>query len=117
MSKLDAPGLPFQVIAWFINHRSWLSGIATGDQAMFVRCEVFKKIGGFPDQPLMEDVELSSRLKRICRPFRIRDKVSTSARKWQLNGTLKTVLLMWELRARYALGGKPEELVKRYYSA
>ena len=114
--RFNNPMLGFSVIAWFMNVRSKLTGIATGDQAIFVRREVFQEIGGFADQFLMEDVELSSNLKRHSRPLCIKLPVLTSARKWEQEGIIKTVLLMWRLRIAYKFGQSPQELVKRYYS-
>jgi len=106
---------PFRMISWFINHRSRLSGISTGDQAIFVSKKIFEEVGGYANQPLMEDVELSKRLKGLSAPFCISDPVITSARKWEQGGILKTIFLMWRLRASYALGAKPADLVGQYY--
>ena len=113
--QLDNAHWSFRMISWFINQRSRLTGIATGDQGIFVRRDIFEQLGGYPEQPLMEDIELSCRLKKQGRPFCITDPVLTSARKWQQHGTLRTIWLMWRLRASYALGVAPEILVKQYY--
>jgi len=113
--SLDNNAWPFRIISWFINHRSRLSGISTGDQAIFVSKKVFDEISGYTGQPLMEDVELSKRLKRLSAPFCIADPVITSARKWEQGGILKTIFLMWRLRIAYALGARPEDLVDQYY--
>lgn len=113
--RLDAKGFAFRVIEWFINHRSRLSGVQTGDQSIFVSRLLFDRIGGFPKQDLMEDVELSVRLKSIQTPVCLRQKVITSARKWQREGIVRTVWLMWCLRAQYARGVDPAILVKKYY--
>ncbi len=104
----------FRVIGWFMNSRSRLTGIATGDQAMFVRRSVFDELGGFAPVPLMEDVELSSRLKRLSRPFCISDPVVTDSRRWQKHGPWRTVFLMWRIRWRYWRGESPEALAKLY---
>jgi len=104
----------FRIIEWFINRRSRLTGISTGDQAMFVRREVFVRLGGFSRQPLMEDVDFSRRLKREGRIACLRRKVVTSSRRWEKHGIVRTVLLMWWLRLRYALGANPEILKRRY---
>jgi hypothetical protein len=104
----------FRVIAWFMNRRSRLTGIATGDQAIFVRRSVFEQLGGFATIPLMEDVELSSRLKRISRPFCISDPVITDSRRWQKHGPWRTVFLMWRIRWRYWRGESPQALAKLY---
>ena len=101
-------------VAWLMNIRSHLTGIATGDQAMFVKREVFRAEGGFPPIALMEDVALSKRLKRVSRPLCLRQKVVTSGRRWEQNGVLHTVLLMWRLRLAYFFGADPATLAKRY---
>jgi rSAM/selenodomain-associated transferase 2 len=101
--------------AALMNLRSRLSGIATGDQAIFVRRAVFEAMGGFPDIPLMEDVEFSRRLKRRGRLACLRLRVTTSARKWEREGPLRTVLLMWSLRLLYFLGAPPRRLHRWYY--
>ncbi len=97
-----------------INLRSRLTGIATGDQAIFIRRKTFERIGGFADLPLMEDIELSTRLRRIGRPACIRAPVVTSGRRWAANGVLRTVFLMWGLRVRYFFGADPQALADRY---
>jgi rSAM/selenodomain-associated transferase 2 len=102
------------VVAAAMNARSRLCGIATGDQAIFARREAFRAAGGFPEIPLMEDVELSKRLKRIARPACLRRRVVTSGRRWERHGTVRTVVLMWRLRAAYALGADPGRLARRY---
>ena len=91
-------GALFRVIAWFMNARSRASGICTGDQAIFVRRADFEAIGGYPEIPLMEDIELSRRLKRRGRLRALRLRVTTSARKWEREGPLRTIGLMWALR-------------------
>jgi rSAM/selenodomain-associated transferase 2 len=104
--------LPF--IAACMNLRSRLTGIATGDQAIFVRRDAFDAVGGFPDQPLMEDVELSRRLRRLGRPACIGAKVTTSGRRWDQHGVWRTILLMWRLRLLYWLGVPAERLARAY---
>ncbi len=104
----------FICIAYFMNIRSRLSGIATGDQAIFVARELFFNVKGYPIQPLMEDVELSKRLKRMCSPYCIQEKVQTSGRRWQQHGVVRTVLLMWWLRFAYWLGVPINYLAKKY---
>ena len=106
------PLLP--VVALLMNHRSRLTGIATGDQAIFVKCEAFEKVGGFADIPLMEDITLSAALKRLGRPACIRQRVSTSGRRWERNGVVRTIVLMWWLRAQYFFGADPAHLARRY---
>jgi rSAM/selenodomain-associated transferase 2 len=102
------------VIARMINWRSRLTGIATGDQAIFVTCEAFLAIGGFPDLPLMEDIAISHRLKQLCRPLCIGTPVVTSGRRWESHGVWRTILLMWRLRLGYYLGVAPTTLAARY---
>lgn len=102
------------VVGWMMNRRSRLTGIATGDQAIFVRRTVFKAIGGFPDQPLMEDVELSRRLKKRGAPACLKARVITSGRRWETRGVWRTILLMWRLRLAYWLGASPEQLARQY---
>ncbi len=104
----------FKVISWFMNWRSRLSGIATGDQAIFVREAAFIEVGGFPDQPLMEDIALSSLLREREAPVCLRNKVETSGRRWQERGVWRTILLMWRLRYLYWRGVPAEQLASRY---
>jgi hypothetical protein len=94
--------------------RSRITGIATGDQAIFVRRDAFRAAGGFPAIPLMEDIALSKRLKRVSRPLCLRECVVTSGRRWERNGIFSTVFLMWRLRLAFFLGADPEELAHRY---
>lgn len=99
------------VIAFFMNWRSRLSGIATGDQAIFVRREAF---AGFPPIALMEDIAFSKAMKRRGAPACLRARVTTSGRRWERHGVLRTVLLMWRLRLAYFCGAAPDELARRY---
>ena len=103
------------VVATLMNLRSRLTGIATGDQAMFMRRAAFDRAGGFPAQPLMEDIALSTRLRRQGSPACVRAHVATSGRRWETQGVWRTVLLMWRLRLAYWLGTSPAELHRRYY--
>ena len=102
------------LIAMLMNLRSRVSGIATGDQAMFVRRELFRRLGGFADQPLMEDIELSRRLRALGRPACLRQPVRTSGRRWDTQGVWRTIWLMWRLRWRYWRGVSPELLAREY---
>lgn len=113
--RLDNPGWPYRLIGGLMNLRSRLSGISTGDQALFVRREVFEALGGFPDIPLMEDVEITRRLKRRGRQAALRERVTTSARKWEREGVARTIGLMWTLRLLYACGVSPARLHRWYY--
>ncbi|MCM8613699.1 TIGR04283 family arsenosugar biosynthesis glycosyltransferase [Accumulibacter sp.] len=112
--RIDGPQRMLRVVERMMNWRSRLTGIATGDQAVFVRREVFERIGGFPDLPLMEDIALAKRLRRVGRPACLRQPVRTSARRWQKHGVLRTILLMWRLRASYFFGADPRRLAIRY---
>lgn len=105
------------VIAWCMNLRSRVTGIATGDQTMFVQAKIFRAIGGFADIHLMEDVELSRRLKRHRRPVCLAQRVLTSGRRWETLGVARTILLMWQLRLAYFLGVEPARLAARYDDA
>ena len=102
------------VVGLLMNIRSRLSGIATGDQAIFVKREAFRAAGGFPPIPLMEDMALCKRLKRVSRPLCLRQRVVTSGRRWEQNGVLPTILLMWRLRLAYFFGSDPTELARQY---
>ena len=112
--KLSGKGFSFRVIETFINWRSRLTRVATGDQCMFVRKSVFSQLNGFTDLPLMEDVELSKRLKRMGKPACLENTVITSSRRWEENGVIPTVLLMWKLRYLFWRGTPATELVKLY---
>lgn len=103
-----------RVVERMISLRSRLGGIATGDQAIFVRREWFRDAGGFPEIPLMEDVALSRALLRRGRPLCLREPVLTSSRRWETRGIWRTILLMWRLRLEYRLGADPERLATRY---
>ena len=113
--RFDNEGALFRVIAWFMNARSRASGICTGDQAIFVRRADFDAIGGYPEIPLMEDIELSRRLKRRGRVRALRLRVTTSARKWEREGPLRTIALMWALRFLHFCGVAPGRLHRWYY--
>jgi rSAM/selenodomain-associated transferase 2 len=113
--RLDAPGWSFRIIETFMNLRSRLTRISTGDQAIFVRRKTFLAVGGYPEVELMEDLELSRKLKRIGKITCLRTRVVTSARRWQQNGVLRTIVLMWALRLGHSLGVPPKHL-KAFYA-
>jgi hypothetical protein len=104
----------FKVIAFMMNWRSRLTGIATGDQVLFVRKTVFDAVAGYPCCALMEDIALSRALKKYSPPVCLTAKVKSSARRWQQHGIYKTILLMWSLRLRYWLGADPQYLAELY---
>lgn len=103
-----------KVVGHGMNVRSRVSGIATGDQAIFVTRAAFNAVGGFPPQPLMEDIALSSQLKRLGRPACLRARLITSGRRWEAHGIWRTILLMWRLRLAYWCGVSPERLATLY---
>lgn len=113
--RLSGQAWPFRIIERLMNLRSCLSGIATGDQGIFVRREAFDAASGYPAIALMEDIALSKALRRRAAPACIRSpRLQTSSRRWEQRGILRTVVLMWQLRLRYALGASPESLARRY---
>ncbi len=112
--RIDNGHVLFRVIERLMNWRSALTGLVTGDQAIFVRRDVFRMLGGYAPLPLMEDIELCRRLKWVGPPARVRARVLTSARRWRRRGIGRTVLTMWSLRALYALGVSPERLARSY---
>ena len=103
-----------RVVARMMNLRSRLSGVATGDQAIFVQRAAFDTVGGFPDQALMEDIEISKRLGCLGPPACLHARVCTSGRRWERYGVWRTIVLMWRLRWHYWLGASPEQLAKTY---
>lgn len=113
--KFDVHSWTMDATAIGMNLRSRLTGIATGDHAIFMTRPAFDAVGGFPDQPLMEDVEISSRLRERTRPACIRRPVVTSARRWQTRGAWRTIFLMWRLRLAYWRGASPVDLARQYH--
>jgi rSAM/selenodomain-associated transferase 2 len=112
--KIDGRSRLLPVVAWLMGLRSRLTGIATGDQAIFLRRDAFQAVGGFPAVALMEDIAICKRLKRLGRPLCLRACVTTSGRRWEKNGVLSTILLMWRLRFAYFLGADPKQLARQY---
>jgi rSAM/selenodomain-associated transferase 2 len=102
------------VVAGLMNWRSLITGIATGDQAMFATRAAFASAGGFPDIPLMEDIALSKQLKRISRPLGLAARVVTSGRRYEARGVIRMIVMMWRLRLEYFLGADPAVLARRY---
>jgi rSAM/selenodomain-associated transferase 2 len=113
--RLSGEHWAFRMIEFMMNWKSRTTGICTGDQAIFVKRKLFESIGGYAAIPLMEDIELTNRLSKICKPACIPKKLTTSSRRWEEKGILKTMLLMWYLRIRYATGTSADLLVKKYY--
>lgn len=112
---LSGEALIYRVIAAMMNLRSCLTGIATGDQCIFITRQLFETVGGYQAIPLMEDIYLSKSLKKFSRPFCIKSRVVTSSRRWQQHGVVQTILLMWFLRLAYYLGVSPQRLHNLYY--
>lgn len=113
--RLSGQHILYRCIEWLMNKRSRITGIVTGDQAMFVSQQMFKEVGGFPDIPLMEDITLSRSLKKISAPICLSDIVISSSRRWQEHGIVRTIFFMWSLRLAYFFGVSPAVLAKRYY--
>lgn len=103
-----------RLVGRLVNLRSRITGIATGDQAIFVQRRAFEQLGGFADLPLMEDVEFTGRLRRLGPPACIDTPVVTSARRWLERGIIRTIMLMWRLRLQYFFGADPHRLAQRY---
>lgn len=112
--RLSSSRFVFRLIEGLMNLRSCLTSIATGDQAIFIERGLFDHVGGFPEIALMEDIEISRRLKKISKPVCIKQKVITSSRRWESKGVVVTVLLMWKLRLYYFFGASPEKLKQLY---
>ena len=112
--RIEGKSRLLPVIAFFMNLRSRATGIATGDQAIFVRRDAFRRIGGFPPLELMEDIALSRSLKRVSRPLCLADEAVTSGRRWERRGVLRTVLLMGWLRLAFFFGAAPAKLARLY---
>ncbi|MBU1263157.1 MAG: TIGR04283 family arsenosugar biosynthesis glycosyltransferase [Gammaproteobacteria bacterium] len=112
--RFDSRRPLLRLVARMMNLRSRLTGIATGDQALFMTRTAFESLGGFPEQALMEDIELSRRLKKIGSPACLKTPVVTSARRWEEHGAWRTILLMWRLRWAYWRGAEPAQLARRY---
>ncbi|HKB74785.1 MAG TPA: TIGR04283 family arsenosugar biosynthesis glycosyltransferase [Burkholderiales bacterium] len=112
--RIEGKSRLLPVIAFFMNLRSRATGIATGDQAIFVRRDAFWRIGGYPPLELMEDIALSRLLARVSRPLCLADKAVTSGRRWERHGVLRTVLLMWWLRLAFFFGATPASLARLY---
>jgi rSAM/selenodomain-associated transferase 2 len=112
--RIASPRFALRLVSAMMNLRSRWTGIVTGDQAMFVRQDLFRRVGGFPDLPLMEDIAMSRALKRQGPPACLRDRVTTSARRWEHHGVWRTIFVMWRLRAAYFLGADPRELAIQY---
>jgi rSAM/selenodomain-associated transferase 2 len=112
--RLSGRHFLLRITEWLMNWRSRLTGIATGDQGIFVQSRLFEVVGGFPEIELMEDVALSKTLKKKGKPLCLRHRILTSSRRWEKEGILRTILLMWSLRLAYFLGAHPRRLARFY---
>lgn len=112
--RLSGDRFVFRLIGTLMELRSRLSGICTGDQTLVIRKDVFQQIGGFADLPLMEDIDISRRLKRIARPERLAINMQTSSRRWEKHGVWRTIVLMWRLRLAWFMGVPAKQLAARY---
>jgi rSAM/selenodomain-associated transferase 2 len=115
--SFDEHALSLRTIAFSMNWRSALTGICTGDQAIFATARTFERVGQYQEIALMEDIELSKRLKKTGKPARVSTPVVTAARRWRVNGVVRTILTMWWLRLRYWLGTSPDVLAEYYKHA
>ncbi len=113
--RLSGSHLMFSLIAVMMNLRSCITGIATGDQGIFVKKTTFNKVAGFSALPLMEDIDISKKLKQVSPPACLREKLVTSSRRWEKNGIIKTILLMWWLRLAFWLGVSADKLARQYH--
>ena len=113
--QLSPRSFPSIIISIFINLRSRLTQVMTGDQGIFIRADIFQQLGGYANIPLMEDIEISKRLRKLAKADCSGPVLKTSARRWQKHGWVKTVLLMWQLRFMYWYGVSEDKLVKKYY--
>ena len=104
-----------RVVERLMNWRSRITGIATGDKALFMTRDYYESTGGFPEIALMEDIAMSRKLKSLGRPVCLSQRLITSSRRWEQNGVLRTIVLMWKLRLLYSLGADPARLAQRYY--
>jgi rSAM/selenodomain-associated transferase 2 len=113
--RLSGTHTLLRLIETMINLRSRLTGIATGDQGMFMWRQAFEEVGGFDEIPLMEDIAMSRKLKGLSRPLCLKQRIVSSSRRWEDQGIVKTIILMWRLRLAYFLGASPQTLANRYY--
>ena len=112
--RLSSHKIIYRLIERLINLRSCVTSIATGDQAIFIEKNLFDRIGGFPEIALMEDIEISRQLKKISSPVCVKQRVTTSSRRWETRGVVTTVLMMWKLRLYYFMGVSPDKLNRLY---
>lgn len=115
--RISGRRMMFPVISWFMNRRSRLTGISTGDQGLFMTRQAYETVGGFPTQLLMEDIEMCKRLKRagVAGPASLASRITTSGRRWQQHGLWRTIFQMWRLRFQYWRGTPAAELHAAYY--
>lgn len=114
--SLSSPRGIFRLIGFMMNLRARISSIATGDQGIYVSRKRYVQTGGFQPVPIMEDIRLSSALKKVCKPSRAKPALQTSSRRWERNGVFRTIFLMWYLRLAHFLGVRPDVLARKYHS-
>lgn len=112
--RLQGRPAMLRVVARMMNWRSRLTGIATGDMGIFVQRDLFAEIAGYTEQPLMEDIEISKRLRRERWPHCLPQRITSSGRRWESRGVWSTIALMWRLRLQYFLGTPAEQIARRY---
>jgi len=112
--RLSGNDWRLRIVEFLMNWRSRSTGIATGDQGIFLTKQAFNSVAGYKEIPLMEDIEISKALKKISRPFQAGQLITTSSRRWQRQGILRTILLMWSLRLAYFLGISADRLSAYY---
>jgi rSAM/selenodomain-associated transferase 2 len=112
--RLSGRSALLRLVERAMNLRSRMTGIATGDQGIFVTRAAFERVGGYPEISLMEDIALSKALRRLGKPACLPTRLVTSSRRWEEHGVLRTILLMWRLRLSYALGADPDRLARLY---
>jgi rSAM/selenodomain-associated transferase 2 len=115
--RIEGSSSALRLVAAMMNLRSRLTGICSGDQCLFATRALFETLGGFAELPLMEDIEFSRRARRVAWPVSLRARVTTSGRRWERHGVVRTVLLMWRLRLAYFLGADPARLASIYRDA
>jgi rSAM/selenodomain-associated transferase 2 len=115
--RIEGAAPALRLVAAMMNLRSRATGICTGDQCLFATRALFEALGGFAELPLMEDIEFSRRARRVAWPIAIGARVTTSGRRWEQHGVVRTVLLMWRLRLAYFLGADPARLAAAYRDA
>jgi rSAM/selenodomain-associated transferase 2 len=113
--RLSNDAYVYRIIEAAINLRTRVSRVAGGDQGLYFERHFFESLNAYPQIPLMEDIAICKTARRLAKPFVSVATISSSGRRWQDQGVVKTVLLMWALRLGYWLGVDPRRLHKIYY--